>query len=210
MTLKSPVSVLKQGLRIGAVVLLSGLGMLLLATPALAYGPVLGNSSAAVNPTSGGPGQQVTFTATFRDQFNNAVSPAMVVTFFQVSGPAGCTVTFAQGSATTDANGQVSVVVTMPQGCSGQFVLGATAGGVTVSAAVSETGGFANTSALPQAVLAGGLSSTWSAGIIAVGLLLLVVGVLAFRFRRPTRAEKDVAGEPAAPTREPVGTRRNP
>jgi hypothetical protein len=197
---------LRRGFRIGAVVLLSGLGLLLMATPALAYGPVLGNSTAWVIPSSAGQGQQVTFRAAFRDQFNNPVSPPMLVTFFQMSGPAGCVVSFAQSSAMTDVNGQVAVTVTLPQNCSGQFVLGAVAGDVAVSAAVTATGGFANTTALPQSILASGLNSPWGTGIIALGLLLLLAGFLGLRFRRPARTE-DAAGPPA-PTRDPVGAHR--
>jgi hypothetical protein len=199
--------VLKHVVRIGAVVSLAGLTMLLVTTQALAYGPVQGNSTAFVVPTSAGPGQQVRFTATFRDQFNQPVSPPVVATFFQMSGPAGCSVTFAQTSATTDVNGQVSVLVTLPQNCPGQYVLAAAAAGVTVSAAVTETGGFADTTALQQAVPVG-LVSTWPNGLMALGLLLVVVGLLGYRFRRRAQADEPVE-EPAWPTRgEPAETRR--
>jgi hypothetical protein len=199
--------VLKQLLRISAVISLLGLAMLLVTTQALAYGPVQGNSTASVSPTSAGPGQQVRFTATFRDQFNQPVSPPVVATFFQMSGPGGCSVSFAQNSATTDVNGQVSTLATLPLSCPGQYVLASAAAGVTVSAAVTETGGFADTTALPQ-VASSGLGSTWGTGLMALGLLLLVVGLLGYRFRRPAHSD-DAAVEPSWPIHERVGTHRD-
>jgi hypothetical protein len=204
---RSPAPVLKYVLRIGAVVSLSGLAMLLVTTQALAYGPVQGNSTASVIPTSAGAGQQVRFTATFRDQFNQPVSPPVVATFFQMSGPVGCSVSLAQNSATTDVNGQVSTLATLPLSCPGQYVLASAAAGVTVSAAVTETGGFADTTALQQAVPVG-LAGTWPNGLMALGLLLVVVGLLGYRFRRRAQADEPV-DEPAWPTRrEPAETRR--
>jgi hypothetical protein len=113
----------------------------------------------------------------------------------------------AQNSATTDVNGQVSTLATLPLSCPGQYVLASAAAGVTVSAAVTETGGFADTTALQQAVPVG-LAGTWPNGLMALGLLLVVVGLLGYRFRRRAQADEPV-DEPAWPTRrEPAETRR--
>jgi hypothetical protein len=126
------------------------------------------------------------------------------VNFSQMSGPAGCTVAFAVASATTDAAGQVATNVTLPANCPGVYVLAASGGGVLVTASVTATGGFADTSALPQAVGAGDASS-WGPRVIALGIVLTLVGLLGYRFRSRRTA---LAEEPAWPTSDPVGTPR--
>jgi hypothetical protein len=127
------------------------------------------------------------------------------VAFSQMSGPGGCTTTtsFAPGSTTTDVAGQAATNATLPT-CPGAYVLAATGGGVTITASVTVTGGFADTSALPQAVGAGDASS-WGPRVIALGIVLTLVGLLGYRFRSRRTA---LAEEPAWPTSDPVGTPR--
>jgi hypothetical protein len=193
---------LQHWLRIGAVLLLSASAMLVLATEALAYGPVQGNSTFSCTPSSAAPGSTVTCVATFRDQFNMPVTPAILVRFSQVSGPAGCTVTFSSATATTDANGQVSVNVTLPANCPGQFVLAASGGGVTVTTTVTATGGFPQTAAAVPQVDGSG---SWGTLFIALGVLLVAAGYLGYRFRTRTPADQPLeVEEPSWPTKEPL------
>jgi hypothetical protein len=208
MASRSRAVALVVGLRIAAVLVLAGMTILLVTTTALAYGPVQGNSTGSTSATSVGPGGTIRFVATFRDQFNQPPSPPLLANFFQQNGPAGCTAAFAPTSATTDANGQVASNVTFPANCPGGYVLAASAGGVTVTAAVNVSGGFADTSALPQAVGAGDWSS-WGSRLIALGVVLVLIGALGYRFRtRRARAAESVE-EPAWPTTsEPVGSPR--
>jgi Bacterial Ig-like domain (group 1) len=126
---------------------LAALFAIAVGVPALAYqSPTPTNSTATVSPASGVAGATITFTATFKDN-NGAPVVGAAVTFSQQAGPANCTVTFSPTTGTTDANGQVSTQVTLPQGCPGSYVLAASTAGATVTATVTESGGFAATSA---------------------------------------------------------------
>ena len=162
----------------GAAALVA-ISAMLISTGALAYQtPSPTNSTGSVSPVSAGAGGTVTFTATFKDANGGAVAGASV-TFSQQSGPAGCSVTFSPTSGTTDANGQVSTTVTLPAGCSGNFVLAAATAGATVTATVGETGGFPATSADPPAS-----GSPLPVLALALGLALMTLGGAALVLRR--------------------------
>jgi hypothetical protein len=152
----------------------------LIAVPALAYTVGPGSSGTVSSGTAAG-GSSVTATFTFV-QPNGTPFPAGVqVTFSQQSGPSGCTVTFSSATATTDASGKVSVTVTLPANCPGQFVLAATAaGGGTVTATVVESGGFPNAAGAP--VRAPAPFQPYFA--IAAGLVLIGLGAFGFTRRR--------------------------
>src|SRR5438445_478993 len=135
---------------------------LLFASSALAY--TVGSGSSVSAPTSVAGGTPFTFTVTFL-QPNGTPIDATPVTFSQTSGPSAsaptvrlfstaatlavATATFNPTTSVTNSSGVASTTVTLPAGFPGQYVLAATlAGGGTLTATVTEAGGFPNTTAL--------------------------------------------------------------
>lgn len=140
--------------------------------PALAYtlGP---GSGASVSSSTATASQGVVFTATFTDASGAPITNTMVK-FWQQSGPPGCTVYFHnRSSAPTDSAGQARVFVVFWPNCEGLYVIAATInGGGTVTASVTEVGGFPNTSAPRPSPPA------WALTAIALGATLSLFALL--------------------------------
>ncbi|MGI8608522.1 MAG: Ig-like domain-containing protein [Candidatus Dormibacteria bacterium] len=159
---------------------LAAISAMFVSVPALAYGPTQGNSTGSVSAGSTGPGGTVTFTGTFQDANGQGVAGA-TVTFSQQSGPGTCKASFSPVTATTDSSGKASTTVTLPAGCAGQYVLAAATAGATVTATVSETGGFPATSADVPGAPAGNPLPVLA---LVLGLALVAIGGGAFALKR--------------------------
>ncbi|MHB8509156.1 MAG: hypothetical protein ACYDGR_11000 [Candidatus Dormibacteria bacterium] len=170
---------IKRTLLAGGAGLVAVSALLVGSMSGLAYQASQNNSTGSVSSTSGGPGSQVTFTATFDDQNGNGVLGASV-TFSQQSGPSGCTVTFSPSSGVTDSTGKVSTNATLPANCPGSYVLAASTAGATVTATVRETGGFPNTTT--EAPASNGFQPGFA--LLAFGGMLVIVGGAATVVRR--------------------------
>jgi hypothetical protein len=131
---------------------------------------VVGGQSSLATPASAAAGQPFTATARFVQPNGSAFPLAVAVIFSQEASPAGsCAVTFDPQFASTDASGSATTQVTLSAGCAGNFVLVATAAGAgSVTATITETGGFPNTSADPP----GRPARPWEPAAALVGLLL--------------------------------------
>jgi hypothetical protein len=140
----------------------------------------LGGQSQLATPASIAAGQAFTATARFVQPGGSPFPPAVGVIFSQEASPAGsCAVTFDPQFASTDGAGSAATQVTLSAGCPGNFVLVATAAGAgSVTATITETGGFPNTSADPPG------RPAWPWDEVA-GLLL---GVAALALLRRTAA----------------------
>lgn len=162
---------------IGASILAVSAIAMSAATPAFAYFSQ-GNSSARVSAASAGPGGKVTFSGAFKDQNGQGMVGAPV-TFWQQSGPSNCQVTF---NPTTDANGSFTTAVTLPANCPGAYMLAASTQGATVTASVSETGGFPATTA--DAPGTPPVRPSWPIPVLVAGLALIALGAGGWVHRR--------------------------
>ena len=133
----------------------------------LAYPPCASASTASVSSPTVAPGGTVTFSVTLKDCSGVAVAGSTVV--FTSTGPGPCRATFNPPTAITDAGGQAPTTVTFPPACPGQFTLAGTTQGITVTAAVRETGGFPLTS---------GGSASDRAPLPIPGLLVMALGLV--------------------------------
>jgi hypothetical protein len=149
-------------------------------TQVLAYPPCSSGSSASTSSTTVGSGGTVTLTVTFKDCNGGAVAGSTVT--FGSTGPGSCRPTFSPPTAVSDANGQASTTVTFPTDCPGQYTLTGSTQGVTVSAAVNETGGLPLTTG-NASDLEHGLPVV-PAAVVLLGLLLAVAGSAALLSRR--------------------------
>lgn len=150
---------------------------LVAAAPALAASQCATTTTVTSSSTTGAGGTTITLTATVKD-CNGAGVAGATVTFSQTSGP--CASVFSSTTATTDANGQASVTVTLPQNCPGQYTFAANGAGVLGSTTVVESGGFPATSAEPPS---GNLP--WEPLVVlAVGGLMIVAAFSALYIQR--------------------------
>jgi hypothetical protein len=131
---------------------------------------IVGGGSSLATPASAAAGKPFTATARFVQPGGSPFPLAVAVIFSEETSPAGsCAVTFYPQFASTDAAGSATTQVTLSAGCPGNFVLVATAAGAgSVTATITETGGFPNTSADPPDRPAW----PWEPAAAVVGILL--------------------------------------
>src|SRR5258708_30640747 len=116
-------------LGISAGVIVVTLASLVQAMPASAYVATQACSSASASQTTVLAGQPVTLTATFKGGTGCAQPDvAQTVNFTQHSGPAGCTATISQTSATTNSSGVATTPVPLPAKAPGSLRRAATEG----------------------------------------------------------------------------------
>ncbi len=151
------------------------LGLFMASSTVLAY-TVGSGSSGTTSVTSPQGGVAFTAAFTFKDSGGAPISGTVVT--FSATGPCAGT-TFSPASATTDANGYVQTSVTLPVNCPGSFsLIGTLAGGGSVSVAVTEPGGFPNTSALPANM------PIWAMTLVGVGVLVALAALISLRRER--------------------------
>ena len=161
------------------LVLSSGIAIVAVAmavVPAMAYTGTPG-TTASVTPTTAAAGGTVTFHAHFPG------GAGQTVTFTVTGGGSGCTTTINPATATTDASGNVTAVITVGDSCGGVLAATAVAGAQNVTASFTITA-FPAASSLPLGVPA---PYAWLAVLLA-GLTLLSAAVFGFGRRQPARA----------------------
>jgi hypothetical protein len=93
-----------------------------------------------------------------------------------------CTATMNPTSGRTDANGNITTMITLPPNCPGQYGFSATDGQLTVSTTIREIGGFPNTTSNPPSPAPG--SPLLPLGLAGLGLLVAGTGLYSLRRRR--------------------------